>query len=104
VELHTLKPIDSELIVSCAQETGAIVTAEEHSIIGGLGGAVAECLAEKWPVPLERIGVNDTYAESGPYLELLEKYGMSVEAIVAAARRALARKQASSSHATSEVY
>jgi transketolase len=104
VELHTLKPIDIELIVSCAQETGAIVTAEEHSIIGGLGGAVAEFLAEKCPVPLERVGVNDTYAESGPYLELLDKYGLSVEAIVAAAQRALARKQASSSHATSEVY
>ena len=104
VELHTLKPIDSELIVRCAQETGAIVTAEEHSIIGGLGGAVAECLSEKCPVPLERVGVNDTYAESGPYLELLDKYGMSVEAIVAAAQRALMRKQASSPHATSEVY
>ena len=104
VELHTIKPIDSSLIVRCAQETGAVVTAEEHSIIGGLGGAVAECLAKQCPAPLERVGVNDTYAESGPYLELLDKYGMSVEAIVAAAQRAMARKQASSSHATSEVY
>ena len=59
---------------------------------------------EKCPVPLERIGIDDTYAESGPYLELLDKYGMSVEAIVAAAQRALVRKQASSPHATSEVY
>jgi transketolase len=103
VELHTLKPIDSDLIVRCAQETGTVITAEEHSIIGGLGGAVAECLSEKCPVTLERVGVNDTYAESGPYLELLDKYGMSVEAIVAAAHRALARKKTSSSHAT-EVY
>ena len=104
VEMHTIKPIDSDLIVRCAQETGAILTVEEHSIIGGLGGAVAECLAEQYPVPLERIGVNDTFAESGPYLDLLDKYGMSVEAIVAAAQRAMARKQAGWSHATSEVY
>ncbi len=104
VEMHTIKPIDSDLVVRCAQETGALVTAEEHSIIGGLGGAVAECLAEQYPAPLERIGVNDTFAESGPYLDLLDKYGMSVDAIMAAAQRAMARKQASSSHATSEVY
>ncbi len=104
VEMHTIKPIDSDLIVRCAQETGALVTVEEHSIVGGLGGAVAERLAEQYPAPLERIGVNDTFAESGPYLDLLDKYGMSVEAIIAAAQRAMARKQASSSHATSEVY
>jgi transketolase len=104
VEMHTIKPIDSELILRCAEETGAIVTAEEHSIVGGLGGAVAECLAERHPVPLERVGVNDTFAESGPYLELLDKYGMSVEAIMAAAQRAVARKQASSQRATTEVY
>ena len=104
VEMHTLKPIDSDLIVRCARETGALVTVEEHSVIGGLGGAVAECLAQHYPAPLERIGVNDTYAESGPYADLLDKYGMSVEAIVTAAQRAMARKQASSSHATTEVY
>ena len=104
VEMHTIKPIDTELIVCCARETGAIVTAEEHSIIGGLGGAVAECLAERNPIPLERVGVNDTYAESGPYADLLEKYGLSLEAILAAVQRVLARKQASSPHATSEVY
>src|SRR5579859_572448 len=78
VEMHTIKPLDTDLIVRCAQETGAIITAEEHSIIGGLGGAVAECLSENVPVPLERVGVNDTFTESGPYNELLEKYGMSV--------------------------
>ncbi len=103
VEIHTLKPLDTGLILRCARETGAIVTAEEHSIIGGLGGAVAECLSEHYPVPLERVGVNDKFAESGPYLDLLDKYGMSVEAIVAAAQRVQARKQTKSSHVTSEV-
>ena len=86
VEMHTIKPLDTELVVRCARETGAIVTAEEHSVIGGLGGAVAECLSQSAPVPLERVGVNDTFARVGPYSELLDKYGMSVEAIVAAAR------------------
>lgn len=104
VEMHTIKPFDGEIIVRCAQETGAMVTAEEHSIIGGLGGAVAECLTQRCPVPLERVGVNDMYAESGPYLELLDKYGMSMNAIVAAAQRALSRKLAISSQATNEVY
>jgi len=94
VEMHTIKPIDSDLITQCALETGAIVTAEEHSIIGGLGGAVAECLSQHAPVPLERIGVNDTFTESGPYAELLDKYGMSVDAIVTAVQRAVARKHA----------
>jgi transketolase len=103
VEMHTIKPLDTGLIVRCARETGAIVTAEEHSIVGGLGGAVAECLSQCAPVPLERVGVNDTFTESGPYNELLEKYGMSVETIVAAAQRALKRKQESPSHAASEV-
>ena len=103
VEMHTIKPLDTDLVVRCAQETGAIVTAEEHSIIGGLGGAVAECLSQYSPVPLERVGVNDTFTESGPYSDLLEKYGMSVEAVVAAAQRAIARKQATPAHETSEV-
>jgi transketolase len=93
VEMHTIKPLDDELVASCAHETGAVVTAEEHSIVGGLGGAVAECLTRFCPVPLERVGVADTFAESGPYFELLDKYGMSAEAIVAATRRAIGRKQ-----------
>jgi transketolase len=104
VEMHTIKPLDTDLVVRCAQETGAIVTAEEHSIIGGLGGAVAECLSQCSPVPLERVGVNDTFTESGPYADLLDKYGMSVEAVVAAAQRATARKQATADHETSEVF
>ena len=92
VEMHTIKPLDAHLVVRCAEETGAIVTAEEHSIIGGLGGAVAECLSERCLVPLERIGVRDTFTESGPYAELLDKYGLSTEAIVGAVRNAVARK------------
>jgi transketolase len=85
------------MVVSSARETGAIITAEEHSIIGGLGGAVAECLTENCPVPLERVGLRDTFAECGPYSELLDKYGMSVEAIIIATQRALTRKAEKSS-------
>jgi transketolase len=92
VEMHTIKPLDRELVTRCAAETGALVTVEEHSVIGGLGGAVAEALVEGGPVPMERVGVADTFAESGPYGELMDKYGLSVDDITAAAQRALARK------------
>jgi transketolase len=92
VEMHTIKPLDVELVTCCAQETGAIVTAEEHTVIGGLGGAVAECLAAAHPAPMERVGLADTFAECGPYADLLDKYGMSVEAIADAVRRVLKRK------------
>jgi len=92
VEMHTVKPLDDELVERCARETGAIVTAEEHSIIGGLGGAVAEHLVHTRPVPLERVGIADTFAESGPYRDLIEKYGLSVGAIVVAVHRAVQRK------------
>jgi transketolase len=98
VDMHTIKPLDSELVELCARETGAIVSAEEHSIVGGLGGAIAECLAGVYPVPLERVGLNDTFAECGPYLELLDKYGMSVEAIASAVRRVLKRKSTAKKH------
>jgi transketolase len=103
VEMHTIKPLDTDLVIRCAQQTGAIVTAEEHSIVGGLGGAVAETLSQSSPVPLERVGVADTFTESGPYFELLDKYGLSTEAIVTATRRALKRKLAGTIHAASEV-
>lgn len=93
VEIHTVKPLDSGLISQCAIETGAVVTIEEHSIVGGLGGAVAECLSGCHPVPVERVGINDCFAETGPYQDLLDKYGMSVEAIVRASRRAVERKE-----------
>jgi transketolase len=93
IELHTLKPIDEELIVQAAQETGAIVTAEEHSIIGGLGAAVAEVLSSQCPVPILRVGLADTFAETGPYEALLDRYGMGVTHIVANAKEAVARKK-----------
>jgi transketolase len=94
VEIHTIKPLDAALVERCAVETGALVTAEEHSVIGGLGGAVAETLVQTRPVPLERVGIADTFAESGPYPDLLDKYGLSVAAIVDAVHRVLQRKVA----------
>jgi transketolase len=93
VEMHTIKPLDQELVARCAAETGALVTVEEHSVIGGLGGAVAEALVEGEAVPMERVGVADTFAESGPYGEIMDKYGLSVDDIVNAAQRAVARKR-----------
>jgi transketolase len=93
IEIHTLKPIDEGLIVQAAQETGAIVTAEEHSIIGGLGGAVTEVLSSQCPVPILRVGIADTFTETGPYEALLDRYGMGVTDIVASTRRAIARKK-----------
>lgn len=83
VNMATIKPIDKELILACAAETGAIVTAEEHNIIGGLGSAVAEVLVESGkPVPMLRVGVEDTFGRSGPALELLELYGLTAPHIV----------------------
>ncbi len=76
INIHTIKPIDEELIIKAAKEVGKIVTVEEHSIIGGLGGAVCEVLSENAPVPVKRIGVNDVFGESGPAVKLLEKYGL----------------------------
>ena len=81
INIHTIKPLDEELVVAAAKETGKVVTVEEHSIIGGLGGAVCECLAEKAPVPVKRIGINDVYGESGPAVALLEKYGLDADGI-----------------------
>ena len=82
INIHTIKPIDEELIIKAAKETGVIVTAEEHSIIGGLGSAVAEVVSEKCPVPVLRVGVKDTFGESGKPNELLEKYGLTSNDIV----------------------
>ena len=81
INIHTIKPLDEELVVAAAKETGKVVTVEEHSIIGGLGGAVCECLAEKAPVPVKRIGINDVFGESGPAVALLEKYGLDAAGI-----------------------
>lgn len=92
MEMHTIKPLDAAALIDAARETGALVTAEEHSVLGGLGGAVTEVLADACPVPVRRVGINDRFAESGPYDALLERYGMGVEHIVAAARSALAAR------------
>lgn len=92
INIHTIKPIDSEIIIKAAKETGAIVTAEEHNIIGGLGSAVAEVLVENTPVPLERVGVKDTFGESGSGDALLEKYGLTKENIVESIKKAISRK------------
>jgi transketolase len=94
VEMHTIKPLDMEAVEQAARQTGALVTAEEHSIIGGLGGAVAEALSDCYPVPLKRVGLADRFAETGPYDMLLDHYGMSVMDIVVAARQAFGMKQA----------
>ncbi len=82
IDIHTIKPIDKDIIVNAAKETGAIVTAEEHNIIGGLGSAVAEVISENHPVPMKRVGVNDCFGESGNGEELLQKYGLTVVNIV----------------------
>jgi transketolase len=92
VEIHTIKPLDVDAIVAAARATGAVVTAEEHSVVGGLGGAVVEALAGAWPVPVERVGLDDTFATTGPYLALLEHMGLTTAAVVAAAQRAIAQK------------
>lgn len=81
INIHTIKPIDEELLLKAARETGKIVTVEEHSIIGGLGSAVSEVLSEHYPVPVHRIGIRDTFGESGPAQELLVKYGLDAEGI-----------------------
>ena len=92
VDLATVKPIDEELVLRCARETGCVVTAEEHSFIGGLGDAVGEVLLRRHPVPVERIGVRDAFGRSGSPQDLLEYFELTPTAIVSAARRALARK------------
>ena len=93
VNMATIKPIDKDLILACAAETGAIVTAEEHNIIGGLGSAVAEVLVESGkPVPMLRVGVEDTFGRSGPALELLELYGLTAPHIVEKVKAVLALK------------
>jgi transketolase len=93
VDMYSVKPIDAELIEKCAAETGAIVTAEEHSIFGGLGSAVAEALVKSGkPVPVEMVGVQDTFTESGPYAQLLPKYGLDDVAVAAAIEKVLKKK------------
>ena len=92
INIHTIKPIDRDILLAAARETGAIVTAEEHNIIGGLGGAVAETVAEGYPVPVLRVGMNDTYGHSGTVPALLERYGLTAAHIAERAKAAVALK------------
>ncbi len=93
VNIHTIKPIDKEIIKNAAENTGCIVTAEEHSIIGGLGSAVCEVLAEECPVPVLRVGVNDCFGKSGKAGDLIDEFGLSARFIVAKAKEAIALKK-----------
>jgi len=95
LDMHTIKPLDTASVLQAARETGALVTAEEHSIIGGLGAAVAEAVTDACPVPVKRVGIADRFAETGPYFEMVDRYGMSVQDIVDAATAALKARHAS---------
>ena len=92
INIHTIKPIDADIIIKAAKETGAIVTAEEHSVIGGLGSAVAEVLAENAPAPIVRVGIQDKFGKSGKPAALLEEYGLTAKNIAAKAKEAMAKK------------
>ena len=93
INMHTIKPLDNEAVINAAKETGAIVTAEEHSVIGGLGGAVSELLGEEYPVPVLRLGVYDTFGHSGPAPKLLDEFGLRAANIVEKAKKAIALKK-----------
>ncbi|MCL2143032.1 MAG: transketolase family protein [Methanomassiliicoccaceae archaeon] len=93
INVSTIKPLDAEAIITSVSKTKCAVTAEEHSIIGGLGSAVAECLADRRPTPLERVGVNDTFGESGEPNELMKKYGLTTDDVVNAAENVIKRKK-----------
>jgi len=92
INIHTIKPIDNELIIKAAKETGVIVTAEEHSIIGGLGSAVSEVVCEEYPVPVLKVGVKDVFGESGQPVDLLKKYGLTAMDIVTKVKKAISLK------------
>ena len=92
IDMHTVKPLDSELVLKAAKETGCIVTSEEHSIVGGLGGAVAEFVSENCPVPVVRHGVNAEFGRSGKAAEVLEAYGLTADGLCGRVREAVAKK------------
>lgn len=92
INIHTIKPLDEEIILAAAKETGALVVAEEHSVIGGLGSAVCELLSEKLPTPVLRVGVNDEFGTSGPALDLLDMFGLNAANIAAKAKDAVSAK------------
>lgn len=96
LDMYSVKPLDTDAIVKAAKETGCIVTAEDHSIVGGLGSAVAEVLADYRPVPLERVGIRDRFAQSGNWEQLLTYYGLTPAKIAKAAVRAIARREGQS--------
>ncbi len=91
LNIHTIKPLDEELILKAAKETGRIVTVEEHSVIGGLGSAVADCVTENYPVPVTKIGVNDEFGHSGPAVDLLKEFGLCADNIAATVKKVLGK-------------
>ena len=93
IDMHTIKPLDEALVLKAARETGAIVTSEEASVLGGLGGAVAELLAENCPVPVVRHGVNDSFGRSGTAAAVLEYFGLTAEGLAEKCRKAIAMKK-----------
>lgn len=93
INIHTIKPLDKDIICKAAEETGVIVTAEEHSVIGGLGSAVADAVTECCPVPVVKVGVNDVFGHSGPAVDLLKEFGLSAENIVEKVKYALTLKR-----------
>ena len=93
VNIHTIKPLDKEIVLRAAAETGAIVVAEEHNIIGGLGSAVSEVVCERCPVPVLRVGIEDKFGRSGKVPDLLKLYGLTPEAIAAKAKAAVSMKK-----------
>ena len=92
IDVHTLKPLDEELLTAEAKKTGAFVIAEEHLVFGGLGSAVSQLISQRQPVPMEFVGIQDTYAESGKAEELMEKYGLTSKNIVRLAQKVISRK------------
>ncbi|HMT72863.1 MAG TPA: transketolase C-terminal domain-containing protein [Chitinophagaceae bacterium] len=94
INIHTIKPLDEEAVLKSIRKTKCVVTAEEHNVLGGMGDSIAQCAAKNFPVPIEYIGVNDSFGESGTPAQLLKKYGLEASDITAAAERAIARKNA----------
>ncbi len=93
VNIHTVKPLDKEIIINCAKDTGAIVTAEEHQVMAGFGSAIAEVVVQNHSVPIEMVGVQDTFGESGTPEELMEAYHLTHKDILEKVRKVLTRKQ-----------
>lgn len=94
INIHTIKPLDEEAVLKSIRKTKCVVTAEEHNVLGGMGDSIAQCAAKNFPVPIEYIGVNDSFGESGTPAQLLKKYGLEASDLAAAAERAIARKNA----------